>query len=112
MVVVAEPDLARRLMCRWLARPDMRNPLLSNEEQGKAFESAIMHKDALALHLEVMEQATYVALYPAARWRYRRIPGPTGLPLAGNLLSFTGDGKSLLTYVQAMQANLTLPWWL
>ncbi|GFH26588.1 hypothetical protein HaLaN_24762 [Haematococcus lacustris] len=56
--------------------------------------------------------ATYVALYPAARWRYRKIPGPTGLPLAGNLLSFTGDGKSLLTYVQAMQANLTLPWWL
>ncbi|GFH06783.1 hypothetical protein HaLaN_01475 [Haematococcus lacustris] len=52
--------------------------------------------------------ATYVALYPAARWRYRKIPGPTGLPLAGNLLSFTGDGKSLLTYVQVLQANSQL----
>ncbi|KAL6756799.1 cytochrome P450 [Haematococcus lacustris] len=54
--------------------------------------------------------ATCVALYPAARWRYRKIPGPTGLPLAGNLLSFTGDGKSLLTYVQAMQAKYGKFW--
>ncbi|KAJ9521033.1 hypothetical protein QJQ45_022752 [Haematococcus lacustris] len=42
----------------------------------------------------------YIALYPDARWQYRAIPGPVGLPLVGNLLSILGQGRDITSYMQ------------
>ncbi|KAJ9520728.1 hypothetical protein QJQ45_007591 [Haematococcus lacustris] len=42
----------------------------------------------------------YIALYPDARWQYRAIPGPVGLPLVGNLLSILGPGRDITSYMQ------------
>ncbi|KAJ9521210.1 hypothetical protein QJQ45_022952, partial [Haematococcus lacustris] len=78
--------VARRLLSRLMIRPSIKfAALLDNETQPmndlsliglkgpawrvarKAFESAIMHKDALALHLEVMEQCVARLLARLAR---------------------------------------------
>ncbi|KAJ9521135.1 hypothetical protein QJQ45_022832 [Haematococcus lacustris] len=47
--------------------------------------------------------AAYVAFCPHDRYKYRKIPGPVGLPFLGNLLSMVGPGKDTTTMMQACQ---------
>eukprot|EP00197_Chlamydomonas_leiostraca_P011163 CAMPEP_0202861766 /NCGR_PEP_ID=MMETSP1391-20130828/3054_1 /ASSEMBLY_ACC=CAM_ASM_000867 /TAXON_ID=1034604 /ORGANISM="Chlamydomonas leiostraca, Strain SAG 11-49" /LENGTH=89 /DNA_ID=CAMNT_0049541201 /DNA_START=115 /DNA_END=380 /DNA_ORIENTATION=+ len=54
----------------------------------------------------------YLAFSPITRWRYRKIPGPTGLPLVGNLVDMVRyDTTPYLQMCQAKYGPVFKVWW-
>mmetsp|Transcript_16911 Transcript_16911/g.42333 ORF Transcript_16911/g.42333 Transcript_16911/m.42333 type:complete len:584 (-) Transcript_16911:349-2100(-) len=54
----------------------------------------------------------YLAFFPITRWRYRKIPGPTGLPLVGSLVDMVRyDSTRFLQMCAAKYGPVFKVWW-